>query len=94
MKVRQFAVSAKMWYSGSAVTMISSPSSRSAALIQVQACMMLATMLPWVSIAPLATPGGAAGVLEEGEVVVPEGDRVGGAVVAGGEHVAEGEVVR
>ena len=48
-------VSAKTWYSGSGMTTVSSPSCRSRA-IQAATCCRLATMLPWVSIAPLATP--------------------------------------
>ena len=55
MKTRPFAVNAKMWYSGSAVMMISSPYF-TLVPIHAAACCMLATRLRWVSIAPLATP--------------------------------------
>ena len=55
MNTRQFAVNAKMWYSGSAVTISSSPR-RTLVPTQAAACCMLATMLRWVSIAPLETP--------------------------------------
>ena len=55
MKVRQFPVSAKMWYSGRAVMTISRPSSRPVPT-QLDTCWRLATRFPWVSIAPFDTP--------------------------------------
>ncbi len=56
MKTSPFAVSAKMWYSGRAVMIHSLPISMPDALIQAEACCMLAIRLRLVSIAPLATP--------------------------------------
>ena len=55
MNTRQFAVSEKMWYSGRAVMMVSSPW-RTLSPIQALAWSMLAIMFSWVSMAPLATP--------------------------------------
>ena len=55
MNTRQFAVSAKMWYSGIAVMTTSSPTRRFVPS-HADACSMFATMLRWVSIAPFATP--------------------------------------
>ena len=55
MKVRQFPVSAKMWYIGSAVITVSRPSSRPVPT-QFETCIRFATRLPWVSIAPFETP--------------------------------------
>ena len=52
---KKFAVSAKMWYSGSGVRTISEPSVKSLP-IQARAWRMFAMMFRWVSIAPLATP--------------------------------------
>ncbi len=52
---RQFALSAKMWYSGIAVTTISWDSRRLVPS-HADACSMFATMFLCVSIAPLATP--------------------------------------
>ena len=71
-KVRQFAVSEDV-ISGKAVTMILALLHVGA--IHAWACCRLAMMLPWVSIAPLATPVVPPGVLQVGEVVV--GDRAG-----------------
>ena len=48
-------VSAKTWYSGSGITSVSAPSFMSRP-IQAATCSTLATMLPWLSMAPLATP--------------------------------------
>ena len=57
MNSRQFAVSEKMWYSGSAVTRIIWPlASRSDGPIHASDCSTLATMLRWVSTAPFDTP--------------------------------------
>ncbi len=55
MYTRQQPVSAKMWYIGSAVIEISLPGSKAPAIHAITCC-RLATMLPWVSIAPLETP--------------------------------------
>ena len=56
MKVRQFPVSAKMWYSGSAVMTVSRALLEAACPTQLDTCSRFATRLPWVSIAPLDTP--------------------------------------
>src|SRR5258708_4118718 len=55
MLVRQLPVSAKMWYIGSGVITSSLPSARPPPT-QAETCCRLATMLPWVSIAPFETP--------------------------------------
>ncbi len=55
-KARQLLVSAKMWYSGSAVITMRPPPAWSAGLIHASACSRFATMLRWVSMAALATP--------------------------------------
>ena len=55
-KNRQFAVSAKMWYSGSAVITTALFCSLKNGWIHAADCSTFATMLPWVSMAPLETP--------------------------------------
>ena len=55
MKTIAQAVSEKMWYSGRAAIATSLPGT-SCVVIHAPTCCMFATMLAWVSIAPLATP--------------------------------------
>src|ERR1700736_1269532 len=56
MNARQLLVSAKMWYSGSAVMTIRPAPACSAGRIHTKDCSRFATMLRWVSTAALATP--------------------------------------
>ena len=53
--IKQFALRANTWYSGSAVT-TTSPLASSTGASHAVICCRLAIMLRWVSIAPLGTP--------------------------------------
>ena len=55
-KTMQFPVSAKIWYSGSAVIAVPCVSRGQAGSVQAVDCRVFATMLPWLSIAPFETP--------------------------------------
>ena len=89
---RQHTVSAKMWYSGSAADDDRADWDRGPCLqrrlSQASVCSTLAITLRCESVAPLETPGGAAGVLQEGDVLGPAAPGLKRHAAALGQRVA------